>query len=210
VTEARSTARPDRLQAYFEEMVHRGLEGVVAKRPDATYRAGARGYEWVKLKRAYQSRLRDTVDLVLIGYLRGRGKRTSLGIGSLLAAVYDPTHDRFRTVAKIGSGLSDAAWQGLRARLDRDAIRVRHPRVDSVITPDVWELRDSLGLPGMAVLVFGFAGNDEVVGFRKDLPQTLPYDGVVVGDEDVDFFVHGPNILCFREGLCRKAALCRN
>jgi DNA ligase-1 len=92
----------------------------------------------VKLKRAYQSRLRDTVDLVLVGYLRGRGKRAALGIGSLLAAVYDPSHDRFRTVAKIGSGLSERAWKELRAKLDRDATRVRPRQVDSVITPDVW------------------------------------------------------------------------
>jgi DNA ligase-1 len=138
VTEATSTASPAQLQHYFEEMVHRGLEGVVAKRPDAPYQAGARGYDWVKLKRAYQSRLRDTVDLVLVGYLRGRGKRAALGIGSLLAAVYDPSHDRFRTVAKIGSGLSERAWKELRAKLDRDATRARPRQVDSVITPDVW------------------------------------------------------------------------
>jgi DNA ligase 1 len=133
-----STARAERLEAYFGEMVDRGLEGVVAKRPDATYRAGARGYDWVKLKRAYQSRLRDTVDLVLVGYLRGRGRRAALGIGSLLAAAYDPEHDRFRTAAKIGSGLSEPAWKELRARLDLDATASRPRRLDSLITPDVW------------------------------------------------------------------------
>ena len=138
VTETFSTSRAEQLEAYFEEMVHRGLEGVVAKRPDATYQAGARGYDWVKLKRAYQSRLRDTVDLVLVGYLLGRGRRAALGIGSLLAAVYDPPHDRFRTVAKIGSGLSERSWKDLRVRLDQDATRSRPPRVDSRITPDVW------------------------------------------------------------------------
>jgi len=138
VTESISTSRADRLTECFEEMVHRGLEGVVVKRPDAPYRAGARGYDWVKLKRAYQSHLRDTVDLVLVGYLRGRGKRAALGIGSLLAAVYDPGHDRFRTVAKIGSGLSEAAWKELRRRLDRLATRARPRQVDSLITPDVW------------------------------------------------------------------------
>jgi DNA ligase-1 len=138
VTEATSMTRPRELQTIFEDMVHRGLEGIVAKRPDAPYQAGARGYDWVKLKRAYQSRLRDTVDLVLVGYLHGRGRRAALGIGSLLAAVYDPGHDRFRTVAKIGSGLTEAGWRALRASLDRDATRVRPRRVDSLIRPDVW------------------------------------------------------------------------
>lgn len=61
-----------------------------------------------------------------------------MGIGSLLAAVHDPGHDRFRTVAKLGSGLSEAAWKALRVRLDRDATEVRPRRVDSIITPDVW------------------------------------------------------------------------
>jgi DNA ligase-1 len=138
VTETRVTDQVAELQRYFERMIGRGLEGVVAKRLDAPYRAGARGFDWVKLKRAYQSRMRDTVDLVLVGYLRGRGKRAALGIGSLLAAVYDPAHDRFRTVAKIGSGLSEKAWKELRLRLDRRAARSRPGRVESLIQPDVW------------------------------------------------------------------------
>lgn len=138
VTDTFVTDRPRRLESYFADMINHGLEGVVAKRPSAPYRAGARGYDWVKLKRAYQSKLRDTVDLVLVGYQRGRGKRAALGIGSLLAAVYDPKRDRFRTVAKIGSGLTERAWRDLRATLDRTARSTRPRRVDSLITPDVW------------------------------------------------------------------------
>lgn len=138
VTETRVTDQVRDLERYFERMIGHGLEGVVAKRLDAPYRAGARGYDWVKLKRAYQSRMRDTVDLVLVGYLRGRGKRAALGIGSLLAAVYDPPRDRFRTVAKIGSGLSEKAWKELRLRLDERVTRTRPARVESLITPDVW------------------------------------------------------------------------
>jgi DNA ligase-1 len=138
VTEAITTDRPTRLGTYFELMVRRGLEGIVAKRPDAPYRAGARGFDWVKLKAAYQSHLRDTVDLVLLGYLRGRGKRAALGIGSLLAGVYDPDHDRFRTVAKIGSGLSEKDWKALRRRLDGLAVAARPRRVDATIAPDRW------------------------------------------------------------------------
>jgi DNA ligase-1 len=138
VSETRLVRQPKELQAFFDEVIAGGLEGIVAKRPDAPYQAGVRGYQWVKLKRAYQSKLRDTVDLVLVGYLRGRGRRAPLGIGSLLGAVYDPRHDRFRTVAKIGSGLSDSAWRELRARLDRDTVAVRPAGVDALLTPDVW------------------------------------------------------------------------
>lgn len=138
VTESVMIGRAAELEEYFTEMINRGLEGIMAKRPDAAYQAGARGYAWVKLKRAYQSKLRDTVDLALVGYLRGRGKRASFGIGSLLAAVYDPTHDRFRTVAKIGSGLSDVAWKELRVKLDERATTRKPQNLDSLITPDVW------------------------------------------------------------------------
>lgn len=138
VTDTLVTGRTEELEQYFDEMIRRGLEGVVVKRLDAPYTPGARGFDWVKLKRAYESKLRDTVDVVLVGYLRGRGKRAALGMGSLLAAVYDPAHDRFRTVAKVGSGLSDSAWRALRVRLDDDAVKRRPPRVESLITPDVW------------------------------------------------------------------------
>lgn len=138
VTEAIRVKTERELQDYFDDMIARGLEGVVAKRLDAPYRAGARGYDWVKLKRASQSKLSDTVDVVLVGYMRGRGKRSSLGIGSLVAACYDSNHGRFRTVAKIGSGLTDAAWKELRVRLDRDATRGKPARVDSLIDADVW------------------------------------------------------------------------
>jgi DNA ligase-1 len=132
------TDNPAELQRYFAGMVRQGLEGVVAKDPEAPYRAGGRGYEWVKLKKSYQTRLRDTVDLALVGYLKGRGKRAVLGVGSLLGAVYDPQHDRFRTVAKIGSGLSEAGWKGLRRQLDRLALAVRPKRLDSKLVADVW------------------------------------------------------------------------
>jgi len=138
VTETLTTDRAGVLQDYFDEMIERGLEGIVAKRPDAPYHPGAREYTWVKLKRAYQQKLRDTVDLVIVGYLSGRVKRAALGIGSLLGAVYDPVHDRFRTVAKIGSGPSEQQWRELHRQLQRKAVRSRPRRVDSRVVPDVW------------------------------------------------------------------------
>jgi DNA ligase-1 len=138
VTDVLNTDRARDLDAYFRRAIGHGLEGIVAKRPDAPYRAGARGYDWVKLKRSYQSKLRDTVDVVIVGYLRGRGRRAALGVGSLLAAAYDPKGDRFRTVAKIGSGLGEAEWKALRRTLDQWAVPEHPPRVDALITPDVW------------------------------------------------------------------------
>ena len=58
--------------------ISQGLEGVVVKRPDSKYQAGARNFNWVKLKRHTSGELNDTVDLVLLGYYFGKASgRTS-------------------------------------------------------------------------------------------------------------------------------------
>jgi DNA ligase 1 len=138
LTEEKRAENAADLEKYFEEMIERGLEGIVAKRPDAPYQAGARNFDWVKLKRGYQAEMKDTVDCVIVGYLLGRGNRARFGFGSLLAAIYDKKNDRFRTIAKIGSGLSDNRWREMKTLLD--GVRVDHKpaRVDSRLVPDVW------------------------------------------------------------------------
>src|SRR6267143_2097153 len=64
--------------------ISRGLEGIVAKRLDSSYQAGARNFNWVKLKRNTSGQLNDTIDVVLLGYYRGKGKRVEFGAGALL------------------------------------------------------------------------------------------------------------------------------
>ncbi len=138
VIENQITDQPHVVDDFFMSKIEAGLEGIVAKRLDSTYQAGARNFNWIKFKRAYQSHLRDTVDVVVIGYLRGRGQRAKFGIGALLGAIYDKKNDRFRSVGKVGSGLTDEEWPRLRELLD--AIRMEHKpaRVDSQMIPDVW------------------------------------------------------------------------
>jgi len=136
--EAEETQDPARVRAIFEATVARGLEGIVAKRLDSKYSAGARDFNWIKLKRNYKGELADTVDLCLVGYFRGGGKRARFGIGTVLAAVYDPPTDAFKTVSKVGTGFSDEEWVQLRERLDGVAVGHRPARVDSKMEPDVW------------------------------------------------------------------------
>ncbi len=133
--------RTDSVEVLTRELldnISRGLEGVVAKRLDSPYQAGARNFNWVKLKRSSSGQLTDTVDVVLLGYYHGRGKRAELGAGALLAGVYDPDRDVFVTVTRIGTGLSDAGWREVHQR--GEALRVDHrpARVDSLLVPDVW------------------------------------------------------------------------
>jgi DNA ligase 1 len=126
------------LDRFFDECISEGLEGILAKRLDSPYHAGARNFNWVKLKRAARGALTDTVDAVIVGYLLGRGARARLGIGSLLVAVYDADNDKFETIAKVGSGLTEEKWVRLRGLLDEVRSPQRPARVVSRLVPDMW------------------------------------------------------------------------
>jgi len=118
--------------------ISRGLEGVVAKRLDSPYQAGARNFNWVKLKRNTSGQLTDTIDLVLLGYYKGKGKRAEFGAGALLAGVYDTDKDEFVTISKLGTGLSDQGWRELHQRLASLEVAEKPARVNSNLVPDVW------------------------------------------------------------------------
>ncbi|MCX8194063.1 MAG: ATP-dependent DNA ligase [Candidatus Pacearchaeota archaeon] len=132
------TDNPKILEKFFEENVERGTEGIIAKRLDAPYQAGARNFNWIKLKRSYKGELQDTIDVVIVGYFKGRGLRAEFGIGALLGAVYDEKEDSFKTICKIGSGLSEEKWVEIRKLLDKIKLEHKPARVDSEIVPDVW------------------------------------------------------------------------
>jgi DNA ligase 1 len=127
------------LERMFEQAVAEGCEGLICKSvaPTAPYQAGARGWTWIKLKRDYRSELTDTLDLVVVGGLAGRGRRAGM-YGALLLAVYDQTGDRFQTICKCGTGFSDAELAGLPARMASLARAQRPARVDSRWHADVW------------------------------------------------------------------------
>jgi DNA ligase 1 len=118
--------------------ISRGLEGVVAKRLDSPYQAGARNFNWVKLKRNASGELTDTIDVVLLGYYGGKGKRAEFGAGALLAGVYDSDRDEFVTISKLGTGLSDEGWREIHKRVNRLEVSDKPARVNSILIPDVW------------------------------------------------------------------------
>ncbi len=138
VSESRyiDTAQP--LALMLEEALTRGLEGLVIKKVDSPYEAGARNFNWVKLKHTASEQLKDTVDCVVLGYIYGRGKRTAFGVGALLVGVYDKQRDVFVSISKIGTGLSDAEWVAVRERCDKLVSKDKPARIESDITPSVW------------------------------------------------------------------------
>jgi DNA ligase-1 len=127
------------LDTAFEQAIADGCEGLLCKSvgPETGYRAGARGWQWIKLKRDYRTELSDTVDLVVVGAFAGRGRRRGV-YGALLLAAYDPAADAFRTVGKCGTGFSDAELAALPARLAPLARPDRSPQVDARQPADVW------------------------------------------------------------------------
>lgn len=128
------------LQDYFLTCIGAGLEGLVVKREDAIYQPGKRNFNWIKLKRESHGELIDSIDGVILGYYVGRGKRAHFGIGAFLLGVYDHDNDQFKTVAKVGTGLSDAGWKELKKRCEPLIVKEKPKNVICAkeLYPDVW------------------------------------------------------------------------
>jgi len=126
------------LEKFFEQCVERGLEGIIAKDLNAPYTAGARKFAWVKLKRSYAGELAETLDLVIVGYYYGKGKRTEFGFGGMLTAVYDDKNDTYKTIAKVGTGFSELQMGELKEMLEKISTKERPKNVEALIEPHVW------------------------------------------------------------------------
>ena len=139
LTKAEETSNPERLDTIFEVALATGYEGVIAKatHKDSIYQAGSRSWLWIKLKASYKEGMSDSIDLVIVGALFGRGKRTGL-YGAILAAAYDERTDSFPTVCKIGTGFTDEMLVEFKDKLEEHLISGRDPRVVSDIEADVW------------------------------------------------------------------------
>ena len=124
---------------FFEEAIAAGGEGVMAKslKPGSTYRAGARGYWWIKYKREYTAGLSDSIDGVIVGAFLGRGRRAGR-YGAFLLAVYDRGRDRFESFCKVGTGFDDATLDEMPKRLAKYETNERPPGVETGLTPDRW------------------------------------------------------------------------
>ncbi len=128
------------LEHYFITHIEAGLEGLIAKRPNAPYTPGKRNFNWIKLKRQEEGHLEDTIDCVILGYYGGHGKRATFGIGAFLVGVFNPEQDRFETVAKIGTGMTDAEWRDLKKQCDANAVdgKPKNVMCPKELYPDVW------------------------------------------------------------------------
>lgn len=96
-------------QALLDATAEQGLEGLIAKRVDSTYRPGARSKEWLKLKN------RVRVEVVIGGFTAGTGNRSST-FGALLVGV-EEDDGRLRFAGGVGTGFTHDVLDSLRTRL---------------------------------------------------------------------------------------------
>ncbi len=128
------------IELLFDDAISKGLEGVVAKKLDGIYQPGARGWNWIKFKRSYSSKIDDSIDCLVMGFDYGKGKRVGFGIGAFLVGVRLEEEDKYVTVAKIGTGLSDVEWKELQVRAEKLKAKQKSPfyDVDRAMECDVW------------------------------------------------------------------------
>ena len=140
VDDQEEVEKEDRLEEIFDKAINKKLEGVIVKKIDGIYQPGARGWNWIKYKRSYSSKVNDTIDCLVLGYDFGKGKRTDFGMGAFLVGVYDSNKDQFVTVAKIGTGLTDEEWKQLKVKSEKLKVKNKPNNylVDKMMECDVW------------------------------------------------------------------------
>lgn len=134
------TESSDDLYDYFNKAKEQNLEGLIIKKPDDAYQAGARSYSWIKLKRADEALLNDSVDCVVLGYYAGKGTRSKLGIGGVLLGVFDEKEEKFKTISKLGTGLTEEEFIRLKNMCDRVKTKEKPNNVEmhKMFKPDVY------------------------------------------------------------------------
>lgn len=132
------TGDADVLRKEFEKYISEGLEGAMCKKLDVSYQAGGRGYHWVKYKKATEGELLDTVDCVLMGAYRGRGKRAGFGVGGFLIGI--PDGNKYYSLSKLGTGVKDEQFREMNKMVEEIKVDEQPEGyvVDKIMLPDVW------------------------------------------------------------------------
>jgi len=162
-------------ESFFSEALSAGCEGIMAKSvsDESVYRAGSRGFLWIKYKKDYHKETIDTYDLAVVGAFYGMGKRKGR-YGALLMAAYDQEMQSYVTICKLGTGFDDAFLDSMPELLDKFKISAKPANVDSKMVPDVWfspsvilEVTGAdLSLSPIHTAAFGVFKEDAGIGLR--------------------------------------------
>jgi DNA ligase-1 len=104
------TASGGAAQAFFDDALARGHEGVVVKSLAAPYEAGRRGAGWLKVKPVH------TLDLVVLAAEWGHGRRQGF-LSNLHLGARDTKPDGYVMLGKTFKGLTDELLEWQTARL---------------------------------------------------------------------------------------------
>ncbi|UNQ72495.1 ATP-dependent DNA ligase [Infirmifilum sp. NZ] len=130
----------EELEAFYEEAVREGHEGVVCKQPGSNYEPGVRGKKWLKLKKV------DTVDCVIVAAEWGHGRRAGW-LSDYYLAVRDENTGGFVVVGKTFKGLTDAEFEEMTRKLlelkTREEGWVVHVKPQIVVEVDYSEIQRS-------------------------------------------------------------------
>ena len=86
------------------------VEGVVYKDLNSKYKSGKQK-DWLKKK------FRKSADTFIMGYNKGKGKRSD--IGTLNVGVWDTKTKQIREVGRVGTGFTDKELKDIKGRLDK-------------------------------------------------------------------------------------------
>jgi len=98
---------PEKGEDYFQAALKMGIEGVVGKRLESLYLPGTRSQDWVKIKKSLK------LDLVVGGYIPGKGDRTPY-FGGLLLGAY--SQGELVYISRVGSGFTEEELQDITSR----------------------------------------------------------------------------------------------
>ncbi|MHA1358036.1 MAG: ATP-dependent DNA ligase [Candidatus Helarchaeota archaeon] len=129
------------IEKFFQTSIESGCEGIIAKsiQKESIYSAGARGWLWIKFKESYQSKMIDTIDVVILAAYMGRGKRAQT-YGALLCGVLDDSDGSIQSICKLGSGFTDEDLSDLIQKFETVKRDTRPSQVKILIKPDpdIW------------------------------------------------------------------------
>ena len=132
IVEQRVLGKHDEIKEFMDLAIKIGHEGLLAKDLGASYRAGRREFVWLKLKPVL-----ETLDLVVVGGLYGKGRRAGF-FGSYILAARDDKTGRFQTVSKCGSGYTDEDLEELTKLFKKIQLKKPHSDVDIEIDCDTY------------------------------------------------------------------------
>src|SRR2546422_11711025 len=93
---------------YYNAVIARGLEGIIAKHRETRYQMGKRSKDWAKIKK------KTTLDAIICGITAGEGERTDT-FGSLILGAY--FEGALFHVGRVGTGFSEKLRRTLFQRL---------------------------------------------------------------------------------------------